>query len=230
MASTEPFNENAFLDLSIDQGGGFKRELELREQGFCFIAGVDEAGRGPLAGPVVAAAFIVKIDNAAFRELKGIVFGVNDSKKLSPKERADLYLRLTSSADLFAYGVGIESAEVIDQVNILEATKLAMKTALDALPVKPDYLLVDGLKLDYKLLPGEKVIKGDAKCYCIAAASIIAKVVRDNIMEAFDRQYPQYGFGRHKGYGTKLHREMLEKLGPIPKFHRLTFAPVSSFA
>lgn len=182
------------------------------------IAGIDEAGRGPLAGPVVAAACVIGVDI--------LIEGINDSKKLSPQKRAALYQRLTSSADIF-YGVGIVDAEEIDRVNIYEATKIAMYEALKNLNIPVDLLLVDGLFLPYPPVVSRKIIRGDAQSYCIAAASIIAKQVRDEIMEQYHDQWPLYGFNQHKGYPTKAHKKALEKYGPCP-IHRRTYAPVQA--
>lgn len=175
------------------------------------ICGVDEAGRGPLAGPVVAAAAIMPLDD--------VIDGVNDSKKLSPKKREALFEVITKKAT--AYAIASVDEKVIDQINILNATKLCMKKCLDALTVRPDVVLIDAVKLDYdiKTVP---IIKGDAKSYCIAAASILAKVYRDRLMLRYDAEYPIYGFAAHKGYGTAAHIEAIKKYGPCP-LHRRTF-------
>ncbi|MBF0542213.1 MAG: ribonuclease HII [Nitrospirae bacterium] len=183
--------------------------------GGILAAGIDEAGRGPLAGPVVAASVILSYS----KEIEGI----NDSKKLSEKKRESLFWDIVCSA--IAIGVGIIGPEVIDEINILNASKLAMVRAVEDLRIKPSILLIDALTLQitgYKQIP---IIKGDAKSACIAAASIIAKVTRDCIMKAYDTQYPQYGFSSHKGYGTKVHMDNLRKFGPCA-IHRKTFAPV----
>lgn len=193
-------------------------ERKFREKGFRFIAGVDEAGRGPLAGPVVAAACIIP---------EGVVIpGVNDSKKLKPKKRAEIFNSIVNDPHIY-YGVGIVSADEIDRINILQATIQAMLKAVLALGRKPDVLLVDGLKLPHPSIFVEKIIKGDAKSQSIAAASIIAKETRDKLMEDIDLKWPGYGFKNHKGYGTTLHLEALKKLGPCP-LHRKTFAPIAS--
>ncbi len=181
------------------------------------IVGIDEAGRGPLCGPVVAACCILKSDyhNEA----------INDSKKLTEKKREKLYKEILN--DCIDYGVGIVEADRIDEINILEATKEAMKIALSKLKVDYDLVLIDAVKLDIEK-PSISIIKGDAKCECIAAASIIAKVTRDHILIEFAHKYPEYGFEKHKGYGTKKHIEALNKYGPIDGWHRKSFEPIKS--
>ena len=199
-------------------------EKRLWKQGFNFVAGLDEAGRGPLAGPVVAAAVCV---NSKFKNsnLKLILDKVNDSKKLSEKQREEIYKILTNNKDI-KWAVGIVSEKNIDKINILQATKLAMKTAAEKL--NPDFSLIDGnFKLNIKISQ-KSIIKGDQKVFSISAASIIAKVTRDKIMGKMHKKYPLYGFDKHKGYGTKLHFESLEKFGPC-KIHRKTFYPVSKY-
>ena len=198
-------------------------ELEKRAEakGFRKIAGIDEAGRGPLAGPVVAAACVFK---------SSVFFpGINDSKLLTPKRRRALYQELTQHAEL-SYGIGIIEASAIDEINILQATLRAMRAAVLALPERPDYLLVDGnVAVAVENIPAEKVIKGDQRSQLIAASSIIAKEIRDKLMVDYHHQYPEYGFDEHKGYGTEKHCEALEKFGPCP-IHRKTFSPVSRYA
>ncbi|HRD55061.1 MAG TPA: ribonuclease HII [Parachlamydiaceae bacterium] len=195
-------------------------EKNALKNGFRVIAGVDEAGRGPLAGPVVACACIIP---------EGLFFpGINDSKQLSAKKREDLFLELTSNAKVL-YGIGEISHFEIDSINIYQATIAAMHRAIANLKSKPDYLLVDGMMLSYKGIPAEKIIKGDAKSQSIAAASIIAKETRDKKMQEFHEMWPQYGFDSHKGYGTKKHRDAIEKYGPCP-IHRLSFEPLKSLA
>ena len=185
-------------------------ENELYDRGFINIAGVDEAGRGPLAGPVVAAAVILK---------KGdFIAGLNDSKKLSEKRREELFDEITKKA--VAYGVGIVDEKCIDKINILRATKLAMMEAVGK--INPDYVLVDAVELEKLRVGQNAIIKGDAKSVSIAAASIIAKVTRDRIMVNLDKEYPQYGFLKHKGYGTKEHIDAIKKFGASP-IHRKTF-------
>ena len=187
-------------------------ENEARKNGFMVIAGLDEAGRGPLAGPVVAGCCVL--------DPEVMVLGVNDSKKLSEKKRAELFPLIQEKA--LSYGVGIVDEKVIDQINILEATKLAMKKAVEALSVQPDLLLIDALRLPDLAIRQEDIIKGDAKSVSIAAASILAKETRDRIMREYDSVYPEYGFAKHKGYGTKEHIEAIRKYGPCP-IHRRSF-------
>ena len=187
-------------------------ERKLYDLGFNNICGVDEAGRGPLCGPVVAAAVILPKDC--------IIEGVNDSKKLSEKKREMLYDEIIKNA--LAVGVGMCDQDVIDEINILNATKKAMCEAIDNLKEKPDYVLIDGnQKIDIKF-PQDIVVKGDSKSESIAAASIIAKVTRDRIMLEYDKKYPEYGFAKHKGYGTKAHIQAIEKYGITP-IHRISF-------
>ena len=184
---------------------------------YATAAGIDEAGRGPLSGPVVAAAVILSYSKE--------IIGINDSKKLSEKKRESLFWEIIEDAK--AIGVGIIGAEIIDEINILNASKLAMVRAVEDLNIAPSILLIDALTLPitgFKQIP---IIKGDAKSASIAAASIIAKVTRDCIMKEYDTLYPLYGFSSHKGYGTKVHMENLKRFGPCA-IHRKTFAPVSA--
>lgn len=193
-----------------------KYEKEARLQGFQMIAGIDEVGRGPLAGPVVAAAVILP-ENFS-------VVGVNDSKQLSGAKRDELFATIMDTA--VAVGIGVQSHEVIDKVNIYEATKLAMREAIDNLDVPPDFCLIDAMPLKY--CKNElSLIKGDSKSISIAAASIVAKVTRDRMMLAYDKSFPGYGFSQNMGYGTKKHLKGLESKGVCP-IHRLTFAPVKN--
>ena len=187
-------------------------------KGYKNIAGIDEAGRGPLAGPVVAAALIFssKIDIA----------GLDDSKKLSPKKREELFPIIQGRA--ISYGVAVVDHKVIDKINILQASLLAMKQAVEQLQPVPDLLLIDGNQKIDSTLDQWAIVKGDSKSLSIAAASVLAKVTRDRIMEDYHKLYPQYEFHRHKGYGTKLHRALIEKHGPCP-IHRSTFKGVSEF-
>lgn len=194
-------------------------ENEARQGGYQFIAGVDEAGRGPLAGPVVAAACIIP-SNVFFP-------GVNDSKQLSSEERADLF-EIISKDDRVQFGIGIIYHEEIDRINIYQAAKLAMAEAVKNLTPKPDFLLVDGLELDYSEIPCRKIIGGDALSQCIAAASILAKVTRDKMMMNYHTLWPEYGFDQHKGYYTTQHVQAIEKYGYCP-IHRMTFDPIKSF-
>ncbi len=184
----------------------------LRESGVQWIAGIDEAGRGPLAGPVVAAAVIL--------DPKQPVYGVDDSKKLSPKRRAALKLEIEQKA--IAIGVGIVDVETIDRINILQATKQAMREAIAKLSPAPEHLLLDAVTLEDLNIKQQAIIKGDALSVSIAAASIIAKETRDDMMRAYDQLYPQYGFASHKGYGTKAHIEAIRTYGALP-IHRRSF-------
>lgn len=187
-------------------------EHDLYNKGYNLVCGVDEAGRGPLCGPVVAAAVI--LPKHAFIE------GVNDSKKLSEKKREKLYEDIQNTA--LAVGVGISDVDVIEEVNILNATKLAMVQAIKKLKVNPEYVLIDGnQKIDIDI-PFETVVKGDSKSESIAAASIIAKVTRDRMLIKYDNEYPEYGFAKHKGYGTKAHIDAIKKYGITP-IHRPSF-------
>ena len=188
-------------------------EKEYISQGYTNICGVDEAGRGPLAGPVCAAAVIFP---------EGVtVEGVNDSKKLSPKKRDELFDKIKENA--LAYHIAFASVDEIEKINILNAAMLAMKRAVEGLSVKADFILVDGNKTPYfNNIPCAAIVKGDAKSHSIAAASILAKVTRDRLMEDFAKKYPEYGFEQHKGYGTKLHREKLLQYG-ICEIHRPSF-------
>jgi len=188
-------------------------ENELYSSGIETICGIDEAGRGPLAGPVVVAAVIMPKNS--------MIEGVNDSKKVSEKKREVLYEQITNEA--IAYGVGIIDQKEIDDLNILNATKKGLTKALEELKVKPQRILVDALNgIDTLGIPYTSIIKGDAKSYSIAAASIIAKVTRDRIMREWDELYPMYGFEKHKGYGTKMHIDAIKEYGLCP-LHRLSF-------
>ena len=189
-----------------------KYENEALSKGYNNICGVDEAGRGPLAGPVCAAAVILH---------KGeIKEGVNDSKKLTEKKREALYDVIKEKA--VAYSIAFASVEEIEEMNILNATMLAMKRAVEGLEVPADYAMIDGNKIPDLNIPAECVVKGDANSMSIAAASILAKVTRDRLCAEYETEYPQYGFAKHKGYGTKFHREMILKYGPC-KIHRMSF-------
>ena len=190
-------------------------ENELYNNEINFIAGIDEVGRGPLVGPVVTAAVILPKDFYDER--------INDSKKLTEKKRELLYDVIMENA--LSVGIGISSPEVIDEINILNATKKAMIEAINNLSIKPEHLLIDAVKLDIDI-PQTSIIKGDAKSESIAAASIIAKVTRDRMMVELDKKYPMYDFKHNKGYGTKKHIEALYQYGPIEE-HRKSFAPVS---
>ena len=187
-------------------------ERELWAKGVKYIAGVDEVGRGPLAGPVVTAAVVLPADFS--------LLGVDDSKKLSPKRREELFEQIKEAAVCWA--IGRREPNRIDEINILEATKEAMTDAINALSVRPDHVLTDAVKLPGLAIPQTPLIKGDARSVSIAAASILAKVTRDREMVAMDQVYPGYAFASNKGYGTKAHYEGLAKLGPCP-IHRKTF-------
>ena len=192
-------------------------ENELYDSGIKYIAGIDEVGRGPLVGPVVTAAVILPKDFYDER--------INDSKKLTEKKRELLYDVIMENA--VSVGIGISSEDVIDDINILEATKKAMIEAVNNLSVKPEHLLIDAVKLNVDI-PQTSIIKGDAKSESIAAASIIAKVTRDRMMIELDKEHPEYDFKHNKGYGTKKHIEAIEKYG-ILKEHRKTFAPCNKY-
>lgn len=201
-----------------------EEERALRAVGYRAIAGIDEAGRGCWAGPVVAAAVILPEQVIETPEL---LDGVADSKVLTPAQRVALFERITSLA--VTWGVGAVPAHVIDSHGILYATRLAMQVALLRLPLPADVLLIDAVQLDDWPLPQRVLVKGDAYCLSIAAASIIAKVTRDRFMEALGRYWTQYGFAAHKGYGTAAHQQALRRYGPTPH-HRLTFRPLCDIA
>ena len=185
-------------------------EKRAGEQGFSAVCGIDEAGRGPLAGPVCAAAVILPPDCD--------IPGLNDSKKLSEKKREALFPVIQEKA--LAFGIGWATAEEIDRVNILQATFLAMARAVEALPAPADYALVDGNRMPPLPIPGETIVKGDATSASIAAASILAKVSRDRLLRQLDEEHPEYGFAKHKGYGTKAHYEAIRKYGLLPEHRR----------
>lgn len=188
-------------------------EESIYNEGINYICGIDEAGRGPLAGPVVVACAIMPKDS--------MIEGVNDSKKISEKKREKIYEQIIKEA--LSYSVGIIDEAKIDEINILQATKLGLTTAVKELKVKPDIILVDALtKIDTLGIPYRSIIKGDALSYSISAASIIAKVTRDRIMLGYDKVYPEYGFAKHKGYGTAMHMEAIRKYGLCP-IHRRSF-------
>lgn len=186
-------------------------EKKLIQDGYTLIAGIDEAGRGPLAGPVTVGCCIMKLDD--------IIDGINDSKKLTPLKREKLFDIIKEKS--IAYSIVDVDCEEIDKINILNATKKGMKIALDNINPKAEFLLVDAVKDDFGI-PYMPIIHGDALSYSIAAASVLAKVHRDELMRKYAEIYPEYGFEKHKGYGTKLHIEMLKKYGPCP-IHRQTF-------
>ncbi len=191
-------------------------EQELYDKGITLIAGVDEVGRGPLVGPVVTSAVILPVDYYDER--------INDSKKITEKKREMLFDVIKENA--LSIGIGISSEKVIDEINILEATKKAMKEAINNLDIKPEHVLIDAVKLDIDI-PSTSIIKGDAKSQSIAAASIIAKVTRDRMMIELDKEHPEYDFKHNKGYGTKKHIEAIYKYGVLDN-HRKTFEPIAS--
>lgn len=191
----------------------FELEKNAMDRGFKYVCGVDEAGRGPLAGPVCAAAVILPYDCE--------IEGLNDSKKLSEKKRDMLFDIIIEKA--ISYSICYGTLEEIEKYNILNATFLAMNRSIESLDVKPDYCLIDGNRTPKEIkFPCETVVKGDSKSYSVAAASILAKVSRDRLMLEYDKKYPQYGFKKHKGYGTKEHYEAIKKFG-VCDIHRLSF-------
>ncbi len=191
-------------------------EIKARQKGYRLIAGVDESGRGPLAGPVVAAAVILPLDTK--------LQGLDDSKKLSSAKREELFPKIQG----MTHGLAVINPEVIDEINILQATRLAMQQAVENLVSKPDLLLIDGNQEIDSSIEQWTIVKGDATSFSIAAASVLAKVTRDYIMEGYHHQYPHYEFLRHKGYGTKLHRKLIAEHGPCP-IHRRTFKGVAEY-
>lgn len=193
-------------------------ERDAYQEGYSLIAGLDEAGRGPLAGPVVAAACLLPPGY--------LVPGVNDSKLLTPKQRYLIYQTLISDPAV-VIGVGEVSSEEIDRINILEATKQAMRFAVANLSCSPDLLFIDAIDLPFSTIPSRAFIRGDSRSQSIAAASVIAKVVRDQKMENYDGQWPEYGFRQHKGYGTKAHLKAIALHGPCP-IHRFSFEPIKT--
>jgi ribonuclease HII len=202
------FINNTISDIPTN----LRYEKRIRQQGFKKIAGVDEAGCGPLAGPVVAAAVILPED---YYDV-----GIKDSKKMSAKKRENLYKDIADNA--LDFGVGIIDQQEIDRLNIRQATLKAMRQALGRLKIYPEYVLFDGYEPPEKILKQEAIVNGDNLSFTIASASIIAKVLRDRMMLEYHEQYPQYGFDHHKGYGTKFHRDMIKKYGPCP-LHRRSF-------
>lgn len=196
----------------------YEYEEALYDQGNQLICGVDEAGRGPLAGPVVVAACILP----PFLRIEGI----NDSKQLTAKKREELFKIIVKNA--VAYQIVFVSEADVDLLNIYQATKKGMLEAIRGLEVTPDHVLIDAMPLGELKIPHTSIIHGDARCASVVAASILAKVTRDEFMEKMDVKYPNYGFKKNKGYGTKAHMEALEKYGPCP-IHRKTYAPVSKY-
>ena len=196
----------------MEQIDWFAHESAARQRGFVQVCGIDEAGRGPLAGPVFAAAVLLPV---------GVqIEGLNDSKKLSEKKREQLFDVIQETA--ISTSIAFATEQEIDEINILQATFLAMRRACEGLSVRPDYALIDGNRMPPLDIPGETIVKGDACSANIAAASILAKVSRDRLMLELDKLYPEYQFAKHKGYGTKLHRVLLQQYGPCP-IHRRSF-------
>jgi ribonuclease HII len=201
------------------QKPSFAEEKDLRAQGFIYIAGVDEVGRGALLGPVMAAAVILPENLKARWKSR-----VRDSKQLSPQEREYLYDYIIGA--VVSFGIGSSSNDVIDSVGIAKATRLAMLSAIRQLTPQPQFLLIDYVKLDESMLPQKGIVHGDSLCFSIACASIIAKVTRDRLVTAMDNEYPGYGLAAHKGYGTEQHIKCLRDKGPC-RLHRRSFSPVS---
>ena len=197
---------------------GLRFEKHLWSTGIPIVAGIDEAGRGPLAGPVVAAAAVLPAEFS--------LAGLNDSKQLAERVREQFFDALTAPGKLVCYGIGIAEPAEIDRLNILGATFLAMQRAISALPVQPDHLLIDGLPVPVFQQPQTAVVGGDGISKSIAAASVIAKVTRDRMMKKWHSEFPQYDFDQNKGYGTRAHLESLQIHGPCP-IHRRSFAPVA---
>ncbi|NTV36065.1 MAG: ribonuclease HII [Anaerolineaceae bacterium] len=194
-------------------------ESRLWQAGILLVAGLDEAGRGAWAGPVTAAAVILRVDESILQRLSG----VRDSKQMSPSQRE--YWADVIRLEALAWGVGFASQQEIDQMGILPSTRLAMQRSLDALSNAPEHLLIDALVLRENQLPQTSLIKGDSRSLSIAAASVLAKTARDAVMRAEDLNWPGYGFARHKGYGTAIHQAAIKKLGPCP-LHRMSFRPL----
>jgi len=202
--------------IKINPNEMLNYEKELYAKGIELIGGVDEAGRGPLVGPVVAACVILPKNYS--------LEGLNDSKQLTEKKR-DKYYDIIMK-DAISVGIGVVDAKTIDEINILEASRLAMKLAIDNMKIKPEYVLSDAMKLTNIDIPYKDIIHGDALSLSIAAGSVIAKVTRDRMMYELDKKYPEYGFAKHKGYPTKYHMEILKKYGPLENY-RFTYKPVS---
>ena len=197
---------------------GLRFEKHLWSTGIALVAGIDEAGRGPLAGPVVAAATVLPAEFS--------LAGLNDSKQLTEPVREQFFEALTAPGKLVCYGIGFAEPAEIDRLNILRATFLAMERAVMALPLRPDHLLIDGLPVPVFHQPQTAIVGGDGKSMSIAAASVIAKVTRDRMMRKWHSEFPQYDFDQNKGYGTRAHLESLQIHGPCP-IHRRSFAPVA---
>lgn len=201
---------------------GWAVERSFWRDGFRRVAGVDEVGRGPLAGPVVAAAVLLPLTTSGAPCRARWIQALDDSKALSPRQRERLAAVIRAECE---WNLAVVSPQVIDQVNILQATRLAMRLAVVGLPARPDALIIDGNDVAGSGLPERSVVRADARCLSVAAASIIAKVARDSMMEELDQVFPGYGFAEHKGYATDVHREAIARMGPTT-VHRLSFAPV----
>lgn len=213
-----PVSVQTALPFAMESPDLYRFEREAAAGGFRMIAGVDEAGRGPLAGPVVAAAVVLDTSSNGL-----LIEGLNDSKQLSAARREALYPLIMGKA--LSVGVGVVDALGIDRINILQATIVAMKQAIEGLAISPDFVLIDALTLPDFPLPQKGIIKGDASSASIAAASIVAKVTRDRMMVDLHQRFPQYGFDIHKGYGTRLHLDRLREYGPC-EIHRKSFRGV----
>jgi len=196
----------------------FSLDAHYLSQGYRLLAGTDEAGRGPIAGPVVAAAVLIHPHPDAPY--------INDSKKMTEKERDHAYAWICEYA--VSYAIEVIDADTIDRINILEASRLGMMRSLDCLSPHPDFIVTDAMKLPEKYAPYAAVIRGDQKVFAVACASILAKVTRDRIMVELDHQYPGYGFAAHKGYPTPMHLDALSRLGILPHVHRTSFSPVKA--
>jgi ribonuclease HII len=213
--------------LSAKCGNLLAHERELWRKGLRLVAGVDEAGRGPLAGPVVAAAVVLP---CGWSEggVDGRLRGLNDSKQLTEAQREEYYSVLTAHPEV-RWAMASTEVEMIDRINILQATHRAMNLALEQLQPPPEHVLVDGRPVKSMQFPHTALVKGDARSYSIAGASVLAKVTRDRLMKELDRLYPGYGFAEHKGYGTPQHLAAIQALGPCP-IHRRSFAPLRAVA
>jgi len=214
--SKKKLSEEKLLEEKNRINDLYHYERELKEKGYMLVAGTDEAGRGPIAGPVVAASVI--LPTGLWLE------GLNDSKKVSPKKRDRLYDEILKNC--ICYRIKVIDNDEIDRINILQSSYLAMKLAISEMDISPDFVLVDGLENKMIKIPQLPLIKGDSKSASIAAASILAKVYRDRMMEEYDLLYPEYGFAAHKGYPTKRHIQAVEEYGVL-KIHRKTFTPIS---
>jgi ribonuclease HII len=217
--------ENGGINIPTFQSSALPnlhKEIALLAQGFCFVAGLDEAGRGAWAGPVVAAAVMLPLDRL---DLAAILAGLDDSKKLRPNQREQFFELIHEVA--LAVGVGLVPAALVDELNVLEATRQAMQQALSQLKIPPVYLLLDHVRLPAVALPQDAFPKADRLSLTVAAASVVAKVTRDRLMVQYNQEYPGYAFDRHKGYGTAAHQGALVELGPC-RLHRMSYKPVKA--